>query len=277
MSLLWDRKASVIFGPKGEEGKKISGLRVSFDITKTSESTANTAKIQVYNLNEDSRGILKTKDALFLALEVGYGTDIDQIFSGDISRSFTQRQGADFVTTIEIEDGGQALTEAKLDKSYASGTPEKTIIQDALDAMKETGAVIIGELSNLKDDVVQNGFSASGTAKKILDKLVTKQGLEYHVQDNEVLVLDPAKDDGDEALVLTPTTGLIGSPSIGKTSSKEEGIEFKALIQTTKFRPGRAVQLITRDMDGFFRVLKSKFQGDTHAPAWYVTCEALPL
>ena len=69
---------------------------------------------------------------------------------------------------------------------------------------------------------------------------------------------------------------MIGSPRIGligKEASKQDGIEFKALIQTTRFKPGRKVKIQSREVDGFFKILKSKFAGDTHAPAWFVICE----
>lgn len=278
MGLLWDRKAAVTFGPKGGTGVRVTDLRMSFDISKTNNSNPNTAKVQIYNLNESNRGILKTKDDLTLILEVGYGESLEQLFVGDVARSFTQRSGADFITTIEIDDGGQALTEAKLDKSYEGGTNEKTIVEDALQAMKDTGQVIIGSLAALKDDIAQNGFSASGTAKAVLDKIMTKQGLEFSIQDNEVQILEEDQDTGEEAILLTPQTGLIGSPSvglIGKKAKKLEGISFRALIQTAKFRPGRLVNIVSRDMDGFFKIVKASFNGDTHSDPWFVDCEAV--
>lgn len=277
MSQLWNRKAIVTMGPKGEQGVKIEGLRVSFDIEKTLGQPANNAKVMIYNLNESNKSILKTKENLSLALEVGYGDNVDLLFTGDIVRSTTQRNGADFISTIEIEDGDEGLRKATLDKSYVAGTNEKTIIQDALQSMKDTGQVIIGTIATLKDNIAQNGFSASGLASDIVNGLAKKQDHDFSIQDNETQILKADEDTGEEAIVLTPSTGLIGSPRIGligKDATKTDGIEFKALIQTTRFKPGRIAQIKSREVDGFFKILKSKFTGDTHAPAWFVTCEA---
>lgn len=278
MSQLWNRKAIVTMGPKGEQGVKIEGLRVAFEIEKTNKKSANNAKVMIYNLNESNKSILKTKENLSLTLEVGYGlNNVDLLFTGDIVRSSTQRSGADFISTIEVDDGDQALTTATLDKSYVAGTKEKTIIQDALQSMKDAGQVIIGSINSIKDDVAQNGFSASGLAANVIDQITKKQGLEFSIQDNETQILGEDEDTGEEAIVLTPSTGLIGSPRIGligKEATKIDGIEFKALIQTTRFKPGRIAQINSREVDGFFKILKSKFTGDTHAPAWFVTCEA---
>jgi len=280
MGLLWDRKAILTFGLKGEKGKRIEGLRVNFDIEKTSPSDPNTAKIQIYNLNEDSRGLLKTKEDSVVVLEGGYGNDIDQLFVGDIARSSTQRQGADFVTTIEAGDAEKSLTEAKLDKSYTAGTNVKTVIDDAFNSMVETGQVVIGAVSNIKDEIIQNGLTVSGLAKTVVDNITSKQDLEFSIQDNETQILDPLVDSGEPVILLTPQTGLIGSPSlglIGKKASKIEGVVFKALIQTTKFRPGRAVKIESRDFTGLTRLSKVRLNGDTHGKEWFANCEATIL
>ncbi len=281
MAQLFNRKAVVTMGPKGEQGVKIEGLRVSFDIVKTLGQPSNNAKIMIYNLNESNKSILKTKEDLSLTLEVGYGiNNVDLLFTGDIVRTTTQRSGADFISTIEVSDGDEGLRKATLDKSYVAGTNEKTIIQDALEEMKKTGQIIIGTIATLKDNIAQNGFSASGLASDIVNGLAKKQNHDFSVQDNKTQILKADEDTGEEAIVLTPSTGLIGSPRIGligKEATKTDGIEFKALIQTTRFKPGRVAQIKSREVDGFFKILKSKFTGDTHALAWFVTCEAKTL
>lgn len=278
MAQLWNRKAVVTMGPKGGQGVRIEGLRVAFEAEKTLGQPSNNAKVMIYNLNESNKSILKTKENLSLTLEIGYGiNNIDLLFTGDIMRGSSPRSGADFISTIEVNDGDESLRKATLDKSYVAGTNELTIVQDALQAMKETGQVIIGSIATMKDSIAQNGFTASGLASDIIDGLAKKQAHDFSVQDNETQILKSDEDTGEEAIVLTPSTGLIGSPRIGllgEGAAKIDGIEFKALIQTTRFKPGRVVQIKSREVDGFFKILKSKFTGDTHAPAWFVTCEA---
>lgn len=277
MGLLWNRQVSVTFGPKGETGIKISGLRVVFDVEKTSSPNPNNAKIQIYNLNETSKGLLKTNEDSSIILEVGYGEVLEQLFVGDIQRSFTQRSGSDFITTIEADDGGKALSESRLDKSYASGVKLKSVVDDALQSMKDAGQIIIGSISNIKDEIAQNGITVSGLSKKIISEIADKQGLEFSIQDNEAQILDPATDTGEVAILLTPNTGLIGSPNAGISGENTEGVEFKALIQTTKFRPGRPVKIESKDFKGIIRMNKAKFNGDTDSPSWFVIGEGTIL
>lgn len=273
MGLLWQRKASVTFGVKGEEGTKVEDLRIAFDIEKTRESNANTAKVTIYNLNENNRDLLKNKEDLFVILNVGYqGGDVDQLLIADITRSSTKRQGPDFITVIECEDGGQALTEAHIDKSYAPGTNLKSVISDVVNSFVEAGEVAVGTLSRVKDEIAQNGITVSGVSKVIMDDLIEKQDLEWSIQDNEVQVMEPLQDTGEEVVFLTPDTGLIGSPIL-----REKGIEFKALIQSTKIRPGRPVNLESRQFEGLYRINKARYQGDTHDKTWYVLCEGIEV
>jgi len=274
MGLLWDRQAIVSFGPKGKEGVRIEGLRVSFDIEKGKE---NKGTIQIYNLATSSIGLLKTTEPTLVILDVGYGDIIDQLFVGDVQRAFTQRRGGDFVTTIEAKDGGAARVPS-LDKSYKAGTSLKDVFLDAVDVMKEQGKIVIGNISAIKDEIAQNGITVSGVAKTIAEGIARKQGLDFTIQDNEAQTIIPTETTGEEAILLTPDTGLIGSPSLGISggdTAKTDGVTFRALIQTTRFRFARAVKIEAKDFDGLVRIEKAKFTGDTHGEPWFVDCEAV--
>lgn len=266
MSLLWDRKAAVTFGVKGEAGTKVTGLRITFSIEKTMESNANIAKITIFNLNETHRGILENEKDLLVILEVGYGNEISQLFIGDITKAASVNDGKNWITDILAGDGDQELKDATLDKSYKAGTSIKTVIDDSVKAIKDSGKIVDGVIQGIKDEVYQNGLSVSGLAKNILDDLVGKQGdLEWSIQDNEIQILPELEDTGELATVLSPQTGLIGSPI-----RREKGIEFAALIVTTKMRPGKVVKIESRDLSGLFKIRKAVYKGDTSAGEWSI-------
>ena len=272
MGKLFDRKIAVSFGVKGSEGKKITDLRIIFEIEKTSESNPNTIKIQIFNLNKDSWAVLEnTKSDLSIILELGYKDEpMEILFKGDITKASHTRQGADIVTTIEAGDGTKGLMNATLDKSYKAGTDEKNVIKDLVNTIKESGSIVVGNLSKLKTNISQNGLSISGMSKDLLDKLVKKQDLEWNIQDNVLQILEPKGNTGEEAIKLTPQTGLIGTPV-----KREDGIEFTALIQTTKMKPGRLIHIESRDITGNYRVRTVSYKGDTHGNEWYTICEAI--
>jgi len=288
---LWNRSAAVSFGPRGKknEGVKISGLRISFEVTKTSESTPNTAKISIYNLSPAHRALLETEEDLGVILEAGYGGNLEELFAGDIRRAVTQQQtvvnkpesltviivnqGPDRVTTIEAASGQIAVDTVNFDKSYAAGQSTISILSDVI---KSLGSVDIQDALNflksgsVTDKIAQAGMALSGMATRHIDKLVDVLDLEWSIQDNSLQILPKGKQTMEEAVLLTPETGLIGSPVW-----KKGGIEFTALINP-KVRPGRAVAITIEEKQytGFFRVWRADFSGDTHEQNWYVKAEA---
>ena len=287
---LFNRCVAVSFGPKGAEsqGVKISGLRTSFEVTKTSETTPNTAKISIYNLSPEHRAMLETDEDLGVILEVGYGGNIEELFAGDIKRAATQKQtmhkleslaiatvnqGPDRVTTIEATSGQIVTERATLDKSYAAGTGYLTALRDVINSI---GAINIDTqdaldfLGSVTDKLAQTGMVLSGMATKHMNKLAEALGLEWSIQDNTLQIITRGSKTTEEAVLLTPQTGLIGSPIW-----KKDGIEFTALINP-KIRPGRAVAVTieSKKYTVFFQVWRADFAGDTHDSDWYVKAEA---
>ena len=271
MAQLWNREIGLRFGKKGNLGVKITKLRITFVIGKTSDSNANTSKIKVYNLNERSRTILEQGGDLVAILEAGYtGTGLEVLFKGEIDKSQFGRVGPDWVTTIFVKDGSTAITKTHFEKSYAGPVDLKAIAEDITRTLRNEADIIVKDLKNLSSDIVQNGFSANGLASRILDNIVEKQGLEWSIQNGELQIIAPDSSD-DEAIVLTPETGLIGSPV-----KREDGVEFRALLQP-KVKPGGAVKIESRNLNGLFRIRQAQFKGDTHGTPWFVTAVAVPL
>ena len=275
MDRLWQRYIAVTIGTKGGgEAVKFDGLRIVFQVEKTSESTANTAKISVYNLGGRGRALAE-KEKTIVILEVGYGGGIEQLFYGDITRAYISRQGADWVTTMECGDGSEALRSAHIDKSYAPGTDLKQVINDVAQGLVDRGKVVMGSLLGIESEKAQGGISLSGRNKTILDELTAKQGLEWSVQDNVLQILPKDQDSGLQAVLLTPETGLVGSP-VKREVDGGLGVEFKALIQP-RLTPGRMVRIESREVDGDYKLVEVKFAGDTHADAFYAAGKAVAL
>lgn len=276
MAQLWNREIGLSFGNRGFLGIKITDLRIAFVIGRTSESNANTSKIKVYNLNERSRTILEQGEDLVAILEAGYtGTGLEVLFKGGIDKSQSGRVGPDWLTTIFVKDPKVDVTKTHFEKSYASleGKPidTKEIIKQVIQKLEDEAGIVVKSLKNLSSDFLQNGYSANGLISNILDDLVGKQGLEWNIQNGELQIIAPDSSDST-AIVLTPQTGLIGSPI-----RRGNGIEFRALLQP-KIIPGGAVEITSRNFEkALFRIRQAQFKGDTHGTPWFVTAVAVPL
>jgi len=262
---LFGRNSAIIIGDT-----KATGLRIVFDLEKTKRGPeANKGTINIYNLNETTR-VTSQRPDIIVILEVGYGENFEQLFIGNISKSATKRQGANMVTTLTIEDAGKALREVRFDKSYESGISIKTTIKEVAQTFRDAAGVIVGNLAgvfaSVDDKKEQSGLALSGMAKDVMDNLVGKLNLEWSMQDNNFQLLQPDQGTQEEAVLLTPQTGLLGVPA----KRGDDGIEFVSLI-IPRIRPGRLVTIHSEHIFETVKVTKATYRGDTHGQPWHIT------
>lgn len=263
---LFDRAWAVTIGLPGETGFRYDSLKTTFEIEKTSASISNKAKIELYNLNDQSRLNFQRK-GLQIRLEAGYRGLTEVLYIGDVTKTQSMRKGADIVTVFEAGDSEKALTTAHFQKSYPAGATFLQIISDLVKALGVNQGPIIG-IPNVK---YNNGFSVSGSIKKVLDTLIPNQGLEWSIQNGYLQIIPVTAHNGDEAVFLSKDTGLIGVPS-----QKDSGVEFISLLNP-KLLPGSPVQLDSTLFKGFYKLKKSKVEGDSHGQKWQITAEGVRI
>lgn len=263
---LFGRQARVVFGPIGENGKKVTDLRMRFKVEKTSASSPNKATIDVFNMSQDSR-TLSERAGNIITLDAGYQEQLEQVFIGDVARASTKEEGSDFITTFECGDGESAYQNKTTDISFSAGAN----LPDVLTTLTRNFGLSQGEQSGIPNKSFLNGFVASGPIRSILDGLMDGNDLEWSIQDNQLQIIKKKSTTQEEAIVLKSDSGLIGSPV-----KKDKGIEVKSLLQP-KFKPGRAVVIESKFIKGVFRILKVTHEGDTHDRNWYSSLEVESL
>lgn len=270
MGRLYRRSATLIIGPRGEDGKVYSGLRIAFDVKYTSASDPNTTKIQIFNLSPTSRALLE-RPGLYCILNAGYDGNEKMIFSGDIRspRGIAhERRPPDIVTSIEGGDGEKALTETNIDQSYGPGTSMGQVMGSLTGKL----GLPIGTMTGVSNTTFPNGVALSGTVKGQLDTMTKRQGLEWYVKDGELHIMPVSEPNGQEAVHITPSTGLIGSP----VKREGVGIEFTSLFNHS-LKPGRTVVVESFDFKGTYKVKTSNFVGDTHDGEFVTRVEAASI
>lgn len=278
MSNLFDRRAAFLFGKRDEEFTRLEGLRITFDIKRTSESVPSGGKVTIYNLSKNTRSKLETEEDLIGILEVGYRNDVADIFIADLTKVSSSKKGTDIVTIIQAEDGDSALTRSTINKSYEGGIDLKTVLKDTAETFKETAGTAIDAIKDVTSKVNNNGLSISGASKEVFTKLLGKinPDLEWSVQSNELQILDVDLDTGEEAILLSPGTGLIGIPS-KSTKKDKDGVLFRSLIMANELKPGRAIQVDSETIKGLFKIREVHFVGDTHGNSWFANTLAQEL
>lgn len=257
----------------GRSSSEPSGMRIKFKIDKSLKKEPNTSEIVVSNLAEDRRKSLQQKNVKLL-LEAGYAeTGMSRYFSGDVRTLDHVRQKATWESTFKLGDGERAWKFARVSESFAPGTR----VADAIRTVAKSMGLDLGNVDKKLGGVsaiLDQGWVAAGSAARELDRLVSGIGKEWSIQDGGLQILDPYEALDLPIPEITPTTGLVGSPEMGTapTKGKPQLLRFKALLFPVK--PGGKVKLRSERYDGFVRVHKVSFEGDTHGGDWYTTIDA---
>ncbi len=249
---------------------QISGLDVSFFVEKTLTSEPNTAEIKIYNLNDANRKTLRDQQHIPVLLKAGYAGSVGLLFKGDLTEVFSQREGPDWVTTIRSGDGLVALRSAVVQQSFKAGTP----MLDVLKSMAKTLGISTGDaiqkLERLGLENIDNSMAVSGNSMNQLHKALKPLGLEASIQDNALQILVSGKALEQTAVLLSPETGLLGSPQL----SNHGVLRVQALLNHELF-PGRKIKVDSGEIKELnFKIQRVNFRGDTAGSDWTVDIEA---
>lgn len=279
MSQLFQRRVNLIIAPPEPANfvqtvtpaVSITGLRVQFHITKTITKEPNVAEISVSNLNKDSRAKYQDRSSKIVVL-AGYEGTLAQIFSGEARTIDHEHQGPTWVTKIQCGDGERAYRFAYVNANFGPGTAVPEALKPVLSSLKGLGIDVSGALQKAAGiaSFLTNGYAAQGQAVKELDSLLQGTGYAWSIQDGVLNFLLPGQALANAVVLLTPTTGLVGSPEHGSPDKKFGSVlKVKSLLQP-EIRPGGTVQIKnTQSADGTYFVEKVVHTGDTHGGDWY--------
>jgi hypothetical protein len=298
--MLFNRVCSLVIGQGGGKGKELSGLRIAFSIEKGSTKSPNKCNVKVWNTAPETRSLIEVIGNV-VVLKAGYSEDIGAatIFSGNITRALTVKEGPDWVTELELEDGFLEFRDTKVSLAFAPGA---TAMQVVTDISKRFGLPVRPLPVDTTNKTYPAGFAFVGRVRDAMDKVCDNAGWEWSIQNREIQILKKGGIFKQRAYVLSSDSGLIGSPtSESKTmtekaaakdgiTSKQAGVRrstkrdkdgtVQQVLQVLGYKvvsllqpliePGGYVQLKTVGVKGeFFRVEELTHVGDTHANDWH--------
>lgn len=262
-------------------GINLHDMKIEFSISKGLSSSANSAEISIYNLTESHRnGMGKEFDAI--TLEAGYippGDDgnVGIIFKGAVRDVEHRREGPDIITTISCGDGDKALRRATISKSYKKGTPVKEVVEDIYKELEKEG-VKRGEWKfpeDVEKKTFKRPYAACGSCAREMDTIGRGNGFYWSLQ-NETMEIIPGDGFIGDVVLLTPQTGMIGTPAI-----TDNGVRVSALLNPA-IRPNRRIKIISETLnmnaaDGIYRVSEVTYSGNNMDGEFRVdiTCESI--
>ena len=236
------------------------------DITRSSTPTANVGQFKLYNLPEHIRNkirfdISSISERQEVALKAGYKSihknlnDLPLIFRGSIKYAFSERQGVDWITTIECYDGGFAIANSKINASFIAGEKFTSNVEKVLATF---GSVKIGHISKKlipPDKKIMRGHPVDA---KTFDYLNENFSNNWFIDNGIVNILGD-----EEAFVgiykkINVDTGLLSTPI-----REETNISFNMIFEP-RLLIGQAIDLesVTDPaFNGTYKLITIKHRG----------------
>lgn len=252
---------SLVINPGSDTDNQI---KVAFRISKGLSSKANSASIEIYNLSEGSRRAIGREFDL-VTVEAGYipptgGSNIGVIFRGNLRDVFHRREGTETITEMQCGDGDQALRRAVISKTFPKGTKVTEVLEELYSEMSKY-RIDRGEWKGAEDlPPFKRPLSTHCDCRLEMDRIGRSHRLYWSIQ-NHVLEVIPGNGFIGSAAILTPQTGLIGTPTV-----TDNGVKAEALLNP-QIAPGRPVQIYSDTMEmnsegGLYRAGNVDFEGD---------------
>jgi hypothetical protein len=193
---------------------------------------------------------------------------------GEVRTCYTQVYGPDRITKFSSGDGEQALLGTRIRVTYGNQIQVDTAISE----IAKTLGIGVGNLApvaaKLKAkglaSIYPQGVALSGNAWRELQTIARSCGLEASIQDGALMLLEVGQALAGSAVRLSPSTGLIGSPTAD--TDKTSGVltvNAQALL-VPELRPGVRVQLESLSTGrAVYRIYDAEYTGDSHGQEWY--------
>ena len=212
-------------------------LTCDFNISRNINSSANTGHFTIYNLKPSVvrdlyKDLQDRSDQRTMTFAAGYNVykdNLPTLFTGDVMRCFSYRQGPDIVTEIEAQDGGFGIIEGQVeqpfDKALWNQGNVKKNIQSLIATLDKYG-IKPGVIGDVKIKTTR-GITVVGSVWDILQGLA-ESGANTFIDLQKVYVLasgqkaDPSRNiskTGADAFIapgmlyeINSSTGLLGTP-----------------------------------------------------------------
>lgn len=254
---------------------------MTFKVKKSNKSKeVNKLEITLFNLDDDVVNYLLTNSGnnLCAILDVGDDdTGLSELFQGTVTSVIDNFNDQDRKTKIKVEDGKINVQNANTIRTYAAGTPRKTIITEVCQDLQ----MPIGNISGVTGNIIR-GTSIYGNTMDTLKNLVKRFDAEVSIQDGHVEILPKTLRQATEVSFLSAESGLVGTvnalvndtkSTANSTASESSSVSFECLLDAS-IKPNSTVYVQDGDYDSAFKVNTVIATGSTRQANWLCKVEA---
>jgi hypothetical protein len=266
---------------------EITDHRIQFKIEKHLRKTPNQAEIVITNLAPQSREAFVSGPAK-VRIEAGYDGTPRLLFIGDLRHASNEHVGTEWLTKLQLADGARAYAQARVNRSYAKGTPITSILGDIARGFGVPLPPEVNASADLRARLT-TGEVITGYASDELTRLLAQFGFEWSFQNGvlQILRVDAALPGSVRVLSVPPDGGIIGAPTIdppkirAPSKAKKSGRGSAPRVPKMKLKhslfpdliPGERIEVQSRSLNGIFRIDSLLHEGDNHGGDWTTTIE----
>lgn len=254
-----------------------TGFRITFNVNKTNGPTPvpNLVTFSIYNLGPDSRALVTGASGLnnLVILQAGYGNSPQLIFAGNISYGYTRKVGPDYISDIHAGDGLFAFQNSMVNQSFDKGVSVNSLLNTLTGQLSNQG-VDKGVVQGAPNAIYNQGFVLSGKTCDRLREICDRHDLNFSIQDGKVTIIPYGGNNGNPTFLISPETGLIGTPEIRATDIRGNNlISFRCLLNP-KINPFQQVLVASKFVNGVYTCSKVVHTGDSFGGPWFTDVEA---
>lgn len=266
--------------------RTITGLKVTFEITKTVLSFPNLAKIIVHGYSDVTLALAKSTGTS-ISFHGGYGGNNQLLFQGNIINVFHSNFGTERTMTLFAGDGKRDWDNAIFNSTFSANVSVSTAIEEVLATFKDS---VVGTLQGMPMATDKlRGQTLSGSSSDILDGFAEEYGFSWSIQNGEVdIVPDDQILQGTTAVVIKSETGMVGSPTITEIGADVVALLNPRLLPNVAFTIESSSNeiaignLFFRDIKktiaaGTYKVQEVVFSGDTREGDWHSSVKGISI
>jgi hypothetical protein len=267
-----------------------NALKCTFEIQKHTWEAYWFGLITIYNFTGPTLNMVITQ-GMKVIVEAGYKDGLyGKIYEGSVFQPMFDREDVvNYKTTLSCMDGLGLFDGNLINVTLQSGYDYSELI--ATMAKNARTPIPIGQTMEFQAKKMPRGKTVFGDPKKYLRQVSADNNAQFYIGDGKMNILnvnDESDLNANDAIILTPETGLIGTPQ-----QTQDGIVFRCFLDSrigiqkplTMVKIDNAVirqvkqsvgQYITPlDQDGYYKVIGIRHIGDTRGNDWYTECTAV--
>jgi len=252
--LFFDRKAELIT-ESGYKFRNWEGVGFNFKYTTMDQTGLPVLEIELSNLDRDLRNSIQEEQAIF---NIGYGTDLGDLTSGDIKNIEHNNNVVSFEVIGDSDN---------FKGNYNTWYTRQVTAQYIVDDIANTLGFKIKNSSYLKSDRLPNGWSIKGPGINSIKSLASKFG--YGVTTRglylEVYKKDSSGDVG--SILLKPGSGLI---NVNKYKNEDEKYDYIVeALPVPSIAQGDIIKVEHDNLNGAVKIIDYEIYGRKTWKAYY--------